>query len=261
MTDKYYGFDLGATFQVSGVANVDGTNRFTYDEDASGVVLSESYIAYAKHNSNLKVGRQYIGTPLLAGSGSRLIRQSFQGYTFTNTDIPNTKLFLAYVNRFQMRTDANGNPGEFTKVFNTNRGVYERTLNDGAYSILVTNNSIKNLTANIQYLDAIDNFKSEYIDAKYDLGNISLSGQYIGTQYDTNEDNGNFLALKVSGDYNNFNFALATSKTTDGDVESGLGYGADTSFTGNDIYGGIFSYRKDAKAYKVSIGTSLISLK
>ena len=37
-----------------------------------------------------------------------------------------------------MRTDANGNPGNFTKVFNTNRGVYERTLNDGAYTLLLT---------------------------------------------------------------------------------------------------------------------------
>ena len=49
-----------------------------------------------------------------------------------------------------MRTDANGNPGNFTKVFNTNRGVYERTLNDGAYTLLLTNKTIKNLTTNIQ---------------------------------------------------------------------------------------------------------------
>ena len=63
---------------------------------------------------------------------------------------PNTELFLSYVDRFQMRTDANGNPGNFTKVFNTNRGVYERTLNDGAYTLLLTNKTIKNLTTNIQ---------------------------------------------------------------------------------------------------------------
>lgn len=261
LTGTYYGLNLGASLQASSVGTIDGTNRFLYDEDASGAVLSESYIAYTKDNSNLKIGRQYIGTPLLAGSGSRMIRQSFQGYTFTNTDISNTKLLLTYVDRFQMRTDANGNPGNFTKVFNTNRGVYERTLNDGAYSILITNKSINNLTANIQYLNAIDNFQSEYIDAVYNFGDISFAGQYIGTQYDTNENDGNFLAVKVSGDFNNFNFALATSKTIDGDVESGLGYGADTSFTGNDIYGGIFSYRKDAQAYKVSLGTKIDKLK
>jgi hypothetical protein len=261
LTGNYYGLSLGATLQVSSVLNTEGTNRFTYDEDASGAVLSESYISYTKNNSNFKIGRQYIGTPLLAGSGSRMIRQSFQGYTFTNTDIPNTELFLSYVDRFQMRTDANGNPGNFTKVFNTNRGVYERTLNDGAYTLLLTNKTIKNLTTNIQYLNAIDNFESEYFDATYTFGPIFVSGQYIGTQYDTNENDGNFIALKVGAEYKDFNFAVATSKTTSGDVESGLGYGADTSFTGNEIYGGIFSYRKDAKAYKVSLDKEIDKLK
>ena len=154
-------------------------------------------------------------------------KQSFQGYTFTNTDIPNTELFLSYVDRFQMRTDANGNPGNFTKVFNTNRGVYERTLNDGAYTLLLTNKTIKNLTTNIQYLNAIDNFESEYFDATYTFGPIFVSGQYIGTQSDTNESDGNFITLKVGAEYKDFNFAIATSETTSGDVESGLGYGAD----------------------------------
>lgn len=114
-------------------------------------------------------------------------------------------------------------------------------------------NTIKNLTTNIQYLNAIDNFESEYFDATYTFGPIFVSGQYIGTQYNTDESDGNFIALKVGIEYKDFNFAIATSETTSGDVESGLGYGADTSFTGNEIYGSIFSYRKDATAYKVSL--------
>ena len=104
-----------------------------------------------------------------------------------------------------MRTDANGNPGNFTKVFNTNRGVYERTLNDGAYTLLLTNKTIKNLTTNIQYLNAIDNFESEYFDATYTFGPIFVSGQYIGTQSDTNESDGNFITLKVGAEYKDWN--------------------------------------------------------
>ena len=88
-----------------------------------------------------------------------------------------------------------------------------------------------------------------------------MSGQYIGTQYNTDESDGNFIALNVGIEYKDFNFAIATSETTSGDVESGLGYGADTSFTGNEIYGGVFSYKKDAKAYKLSLDKEFDKLK
>ena len=90
---------------------------------------------------------------------------------------------------------------------------------------------------------------------------ISFRYSFAFSQSDTNESDGNFIALKVGAEYKDFNFAIATSETTSGDVESGLGYGADTSFTGNEIYGSIFSYRKDAKAYKVSLEKEIDKLK
>ena len=120
LTGNYYGFNLCLTFPSLLVSNIDGTNRFTEDEDASGAVLSELFVSYTKGNSSVKVGRQYIGTPLIAVSGSRMIRQSFQGYTFTNKDLPNTSISLIYVDRFQGRTDNNGNTGNFVKTFITN---------------------------------------------------------------------------------------------------------------------------------------------
>ena len=208
------GLSVGGIFQVSSVADINGANRFSGDEDASGAVLSEAYLAYTRDNTSLKIGRQFIGTPLVAGSGSRMIRQSFQGYTLTNTDLPQTKIIALYVDRFQGRTNGKGNPGEFTKTFNTNVnggsfGAYERVLNDGAYSLYAQNKSISNLTITGQYVDAVDVFSTMYLDSLYNfktMNELYVKGQYIGTNYDTSEASGDFFAVRVGAKYKNFNF-------------------------------------------------------
>jgi len=260
-TADFYGLSAGATFQVSSATSLDGVNKFASSEDASGSVLSESFLEYTRSNSTLKVGRQFIGTPLLAGSGSRMIRQSFQGVTFTNTDISNTKVVAAYVDRFQTRTDGAGSPGTFTKNFDTNANLGSTTLEDGAYTIYVKNNSVDNLTLEAQYLDAVDAFSSTYLNGEYDLGtdlNLYTVGQYIGTSYDTTDKSGSIVGLRVGGKLNNLNFKVSVSEnSSDGDVQSGLGYGADYSLTASSIDGGYWSYLADTKAYQVALGTTI----
>ena len=261
-TADFYGLNAGATFQVSSVGNISGDKtRFTADEDASGSVMSESFVTYTRANTSFKAGRQFIGTPLLAGSGSRMVRQAFQGYTLVNTDISDTKVIAAYVDRFQKRTDGAGNPGTFTKVFNTNAVADNITLEDGAYSVYVENKSVANLTAQLQYLNAIDVFKSYYADGVYDIGteaNISVTGQYIGTNYNNTDSSGNFYALRVATDYDYFNLKLSASNNpSNGNVHSGIGYGADYSLTGSQIIGGYYSYLEGTKAYQINLGTTI----
>jgi len=264
-TASFYGLTTGATFQVSSVADISGVNKFVDDEDASGSVMSEAFLTYTRENSSVKAGRQFIGTPLLAGSGSRMIRQSFQGYTLVNTDIPDTKVVAAYVDRFQGRTDGAGSPGKFTKAFDTNAELGSVTLNDGAYTAYLENKSISDLTIQAQYLDAMDVFASMYLDAKYEFGtsvNLYAVGQYIGTNYDaTANENGNFYALRVGGNNDYFNFKLSASENpSDGNVESGLGYGADYSLVGAEIDGGYWSYLTDTTAYQVNVGTTVAKI-
>jgi len=260
-TADFYGLTTGATFQVSSVADISGTNKFVDDEDASGSVMSEAFVTYTRANTSVKAGRQFIGTPLLAGSGSRMVRQAFQGVTVVNTDIPDTKVIAAYVDRFQKRTDGAGNPGEFTRSFNTNSSSDAVTLEDGAYSVYAENKSITNLTAHLQYLNAVNSFKSYYADATYDVGtkaNVAVTGQYIGTTYNSASTSGSFYAARVASSYDAFNVKLsASTNSSNGDVESGLGYGADTALTGSEIYGGYHAYKTDAKAYQVNLGTKI----
>jgi len=108
VTGDFYGLKAGATFQVASVTASDldnATTAYDNDQNVSGAVLSEAYLAYTLGNTTAKVGRQYISTPLVAGSGSRIFKESFEGIVISNTDLPNTTIVAAYVDKFQGRTD------------------------------------------------------------------------------------------------------------------------------------------------------------
>jgi tRNA pseudouridine38-40 synthase len=82
-------------------------------------------------------------------------------------------------------------------------------------------NTIKNLTTNIQYLNAIDNFESEYFDATYTFGPIFVSGQYIGTQYDTKvEKDKDKIIISLTGNGFLYNMVRIIAGTL---LEVGLG--------------------------------------
>lgn len=241
ITDSFYGFKGGVTFQTSHVSDIstEGTNNFANTMDASGSVMSESYLSYTMSNTTAKIGRQYIKTPLIAGSGSRMIKQSFEGFTLTNTDLPQTKLMAIYAGKYQDRTDGNGGAGEFTKS----------KVEDGAYSILAENKSVKDLTLTLQYLDVKGNTSASdkdalYLDAHYKIAGIDLSAQY----YDTTDSNvdGSMLGFKASGTIGMINLTgLYTTTSDDGKVYSGVGSGADAAFTALPLHGGSVTYTKD----------------
>jgi hypothetical protein len=183
VTDSLYGFKLGLTFQGSGnagSAETSAKSTFKNDEYVGGGTLSEAYLAYTLGNTTAKVGRQYIATPLVSGSGSRMFKESFEGAVLVNTDLPQTTLIAAYVDRFQARTSSvsqfpnvatstsgTGYSPSFTANSGTENGdapTFEKSAAftggaagglvakfDGAYSAGVINKSINNLTLTAQY--------------------------------------------------------------------------------------------------------------
>lgn len=242
VTGSFYGFNAGVTFQATHTADVSfkGANDFTNFMDASGSVMSESYLAYTLSNTTLKVGRQYITTPLVAGSGSRMIKESFEGVTLTNTDVPDTTLVAGYVSKFQGRTDGNGEPGEFNKTLQNGQNF------DGAYTLYAKNNSVKNLTLQAQYLDvkgqAVNTDKDVlYIDGVYDAGIAKVSLQMIDST--NGNTDGRLYGAKVSGNIAMVNLTgIYTTTTDDGQVFVGAGNGADSGYTALPIHGGLVTY-------------------
>lgn len=97
-------------------ASTEEKNLFAGDEFGSGAVLSEAYLKYAIGKTTAIVGRQFISTPLIFGSPARFTKESFEGVTVVNTDLPATTLMAGYITKFQGRTS------EAVDAYDINKG-------------------------------------------------------------------------------------------------------------------------------------------
>lgn len=242
VTDSFMGAKLGATFQTSHVGNIDDdTAKQAKFMDASGSVLSESYLEYQYENTSFKGGRQFISLPLINGSGSRLIKESFEGYFLTNTDIPNTLVSLGKVTKYQTRTDSvtsgtNGASFSNTEVNNGDVGGFNKIGTDGAISLYIKNESIKNLTLQGHYVDFVDEVQDIYADATYKFGGDFkpfVAAQYYNSNYDLSKNNdSSFYGYKIGATFFTVDFHAAYTSTDDkGNVNRGIGEAATASFT------------------------------
>lgn len=257
VTGDYNGFKSGVTLQASTVTASDLDNAptaYNKDQNVSGAVLSQAYLQYSMANTTGKIGRQYISTPLVEGSGSRIFKESFEGLVISNTDISNTTIVAAYIDKEQYRTDIASGGTEVKEVSD-----FEQ-IQDGAYTIYVNNKSIKDLTVDAQYaLINSDTNTADDTKAFYAAGSYNLSPFTIETQtYQT--DNGNAVNSKGSaygvnllGNFDKLSLGVAYSIVNkDANIINGIGNGADYLYTGTWIYGGI--YDADTDAYKLSAG-------
>lgn len=261
ITDSFYGFKIGATFQSNYAPFADNEAKALFYNDmyGSGAVLSEMYVQYDIGKTMAKIGRQYMNTPLIAGSGSRMIRQSFEGALITNTDISNTTLAAGYVGKWQNRTSPNtvtttSDVGEFTK-FN----------DDGAYTLLAINKSIPGLTITGQWAQVVDIADVYYAELAY-AGKMSdftygLAGQYVMTNYDKATplgDEGTLYGIKASFGIGAFNMYAAYAKIDDDrdvSISADVG-GADPIYTANVIHSG--DYTAGSKGYAIDANYEVV---
>lgn len=241
VTGDFYGIKAGATFQASSILSEDNNNGvFAGDLDASGAALSEAYLEYTLSNTSLKAGRQYITTPLVSTSletksSETLLKDSFEAYVLTNTDIPGTTLVAGYIDKYQAKTDMNGDIGDFE----------ETNLEDGAYTFYAKNTSIENLTLQAQYVKANATDDTQDRDALYFQADYAIAGHTISAQYLSSENDDNdakLYGLKSTGPLGigKLGYLVAyNSTTTDNDSYLGEGTGvSDTPFTALPVHGG-----------------------
>jgi len=244
-TGSYKNFMAGLTFQTSHIVDEDDINaNYNGDMSASGSVLSQSYLAYTMADTTVKVGRQYIHTKMINGSGSRMIKQAFEGYTAKNTSIQDTTLTAVYVDKYQSRTDGAGSPAKFLKE------------GDGVYTVQAQNSSIDNLKVIAEYFTwkgkTTDDNKTIYADATYKLKPVTLAAQvYDGSNGDGAKD-GQVFGYKVNGKIQGVSLMAAYSTQNEGDVDSGLGSNAEQIFTAAAFKGGVFLANTDAIKVKGS---------
>lgn len=279
-TDSLYGFSLGITAQGSSSPFADNGAKEDYNSHmyGPGAVLSEAYLAYNVGKTTLQIGRQFIDTPLISGSGSRVIKESFEGITLVNTDIPDTTITAGYVQKFQARTaDGDYDAPKFTKTFKTGSSI-ALDLDNGAYTTSIVNKSIHGLTLTGAYayadafiLDAntaltlVDGgVHLVYVEALYE-GNNGEIGYTLGVQDYFNhfetigiglDNNINTYALKAGLSFKGINGTVAFSQTSNdhvagGAIISGLGNGADLLYT--DAIVAAPGYTPDTKTYMFDI--------
>ncbi|MBE0494766.1 MAG: outer membrane porin, OprD family [Campylobacterales bacterium] len=285
VTDSLNGLSLGATFQGSHApsANSDAKNLYGTDMYGSGAVLSEAYVTYTLGNTTAKVGRQFITSPLVSSSGSRMIKEAFQAAVLINTDLPDTTLIAGYSDKFQGRTSnydrsvggADSEMPRFKKeavFYGTGTTAGSNVFGfDGAYTAAAINKSITNLTLIGQYLFVNDVEFTNGGDANvfYAEGNyiVPLSTAKVlfdATYRGSRTSNQTFDSFHVEGDMYQgrigfselagFNASFAYSTVTSGQsVLLGAGNGP-TTYTAPLIEGAEVTSGANTDAYKVEVG-------
>jgi len=254
VTDDFKGLKLGATLQTTHVGSIDDdSSKFSGTMDASGSILSESYIEYKFNNTIFKGGRQYINLPLINGSGSRMIKESFEGYFLTNTDIPDTIVSLGKVTKYARRTDGVGDTGKFLNA---------KTGDHGTISLYIKNNSIKNLDLQVQYIhksesnNSNDGVKVLYLASQYTIDSALkpfIAAQYFDSNYENNTTkDSSMYGFKTGITISDVNLLAGYTRTNDdGNVFHGIGENAYSSYTS--------SFVSSSPAYKAGTNTWLLS--
>lgn len=285
VTDSLYGLSLGATFQSNHApfADDDAKNLYGTDMYGSGAVLSEAYAVYTVGKTTAKVGRQFIASPLVASSGSRIIKEAFQAAVLINTDLPNTTLVAGYSDKFQGRTSdydrsvagVDSEISSFKKeavFYGTGTTAGSNVFGfDGAFTAAAINKSIQNLTLTGQYLFVNDVEFTNGGDATvyYAEGNyvmplsnakVLLDATYRGSR----TSNATFDSFHVEGDMYQgrvgfselagFKASFAYSTVSDDQsVLLGAGNGP-TTYTAPLIRGAEATSGANTDAYKLEVG-------
>jgi len=263
-TASLYGLSLGANFQASTVTDKDDDDRRNAgDLDADGAVLSEAYLQYQISNTILKGGRQFVSLPLLSGSGSRLIKESFEAYMITNKDLPGTVVTAGWATKYGTRTDKSSYGDNPFVQFETNGdgdpGTFVDIGDDGMGFIYVKNSSLKDLAIQVQYADVFDEVSAVYADATYtfpvDLKPFIAAQCYV-TDWDasarTDNDVLGFKAGLSIKDVSLFTaYTTASGSAGETRVFRGVGQGAYNIYTATTKSSGAPAYEAGTDAYQI----------
>ncbi len=274
VTAPFYGVSLGMRVQASSSPWANTAEKAFYKPDlyGPGAVLEEAYLKYQVSKTTLKVGRQFIKTPLLAGNGSRIVHESFQGFTANIKDVSKTRIFVGYVNRYLTRTDfLEGNAK--TRIGNFDKNVfmygvkYKYKMGDGLWTVLLQNQSVEGLKLTGQYL-LLKNATTKTGVAMGDISVALAQAEYklplkgfpllLGVQYGTsnvdkdNSRSGDLLGFKVATKYKGLMASLGyVMDSNDKGMVSGVGISSNWAYAGDII--GLESYSKDTDALTLNL--------
>ena len=208
-TNTWNNLSAGASFYTTNsIKKHEGTGVAFFDaNNHSYTILGEAYVEGTWDNTTIKMGRQEISTPFADTDDVGMVPNTFEAIVLINTDIANTTLFLAQLQRWS-GVDSD-NPDTFTKLNN----------NNGVQVLGIHYDGFTNTTLSGWYYHIQDTVKVGYLEANYEVQNdafsYALAAQYSLQDYDDNTQSTIYgltasFGLKNSGitasiAYNNIN--------------------------------------------------------
>ncbi len=192
-----------ASMQSAADGSVNG-NLGDADNQLSSGWVSQAYLTYGFGNTSIKVGRQELPkslSPFAFSEGWNVFKNTFEAALVVNTDLPDTTLVGAYVNRANGSLSYAGSIVAITAGTAVNHGAgdlsdWRNVGDDGTYMLTAQNKSIAGLTATGSFYYAPSFAKN---------GIISGNNSYISGLAGTAINNSDSDAMVLWGDlaYNN----------------------------------------------------------
>ena len=249
-----YGFDIHDE-------DADVIGSASYDPSLYGgefdnyAFIGQAYINYAFGNTNIKIGRQRLDTPMAGADDARMLPNLFEAAVLSNTDVENTTLIAAHVTKETVGTFGNvygaagalslqsgyglgyklGTNGDFADMGEIALG--EGTNTDGVTALAVIYTGVEGLKLQAWDYIAWDILNAVYLQADYGW-NCLLSDSVkmkASVQYINETDIGDALAASVDSNY----FAAKLGASFDG-LSGYFSYSA-TSDSDGTMNGGIIT--------------------
>jgi hypothetical protein len=174
------GISAGAVFYTTqrlGDKGTDDLGTSLFDSNNNSYsILGQAYIQANMGNTTLKAGRQQIDTPFADSDDIRMIPNLFEAYVLSNTDIADTTLIAAKVNKWSgVDTDA---AEKWHRVGGE----------DGTVMLAAIYGGIENVELSAWYYDVDAVAKITYLEASTEIAGIALAAQYANFSEDKNSN-------------------------------------------------------------------------
>ena len=247
-----YGFDIhNEDADVIGSASYDPS--LYGDEFDNYAFIGQAYVNYKYNNTNIKVGRVRLDTPLAGADDARMLPNLFEAAVLSNTDVENTTLIAAHVISETTGTFSNVYGAASALSLQSGYGLGYKLGTSGNFENMGTialgnedadGNYIDNETSGVTAFAAIytgveglklqawdyiawDILNAVYLVGDYTIGvnesaKVKLSAQYInetdiGDAFAAKVDS-NYFGAKITGIYDSFSAYAAYSVTSDSDA-------------------------------------------
>ncbi|MCM8856726.1 MAG: OprD family outer membrane porin [Candidatus Thiodiazotropha sp.] len=215
VSQRWYGLSGGATIYTSQKLFNNENGDFFASDHSSYSIFGEVFLQGSYSNTQLVLGRFELDTPHADTDDIRMIPNTFQGGLLSNSDLPDTTLYLTYLDEWA-GFDA-GTPEKF-KDMNGENGI-------AALGVVYT--GFENLDLQGWLYQGKSYAQLFYLEGMYETDRYSFSLQY-GTQSDKTQDgsgpDGNVYGVATSYITNGFTLLMAYNDVS-GTVTDGFGGG------------------------------------